>query len=141
MGGIAEHGMRSELTGNGIDDVLSGSEIVRDAVSGLIGGAVGHIAGSVIHVPDDPVLDISPSAVGSRTSWAQVQSATYLQWAVGAVPTEGATEASGWATNWAGVAMFSGSPFDWLVPPPPPPGPCFSTSTTQGGVTTSSGCQ
>jgi RHS repeat-associated protein len=36
------------------DDVLSAGEISQDAVSGFVGGGVGHLAGDVVHLPDEP---------------------------------------------------------------------------------------
>ena len=41
--------------GDSANDVLSGSEISQDAVAGFVGGGVGHLAGDVIHVPDEPI--------------------------------------------------------------------------------------
>src|SRR5579863_5772216 len=41
--------------GDSANEVLSGSEISQDAVAGLVGGGMEHLAGSVIHIPDDPI--------------------------------------------------------------------------------------
>jgi RHS repeat-associated protein len=42
--------------GKDADEVLSGTELSRDALAGLVGGAGGHVAEEFVHVPGEPVF-------------------------------------------------------------------------------------
>jgi hypothetical protein len=62
-GGIVTRTAEGQDTG----DVLSPGDISTDAVSGLVGGGVGHLASDLIHVPEEPSLNgRRPHAVGRR---------------------------------------------------------------------------
>jgi RHS repeat-associated protein len=108
--------------GQGADEVLSPGNVTTDALSGFVGGGVGHLAADVIHVPEDPALPGSrrhavgrrnlakyDAAVAARNSAVRLQ--TGLGVAAGSPPMHG-------------VAWFADNVFsvlDWLVFSSPPP--------------------
>ncbi len=56
VGGIATRGLTSLFSGDqGSEGIIAGGEISQDAVTGFVGGGLGHLAGDVIHVPDEPI--------------------------------------------------------------------------------------
>ena len=98
------------------NEVFSGSEISQDAVAGFIGGGVGHLAGSVVHVPDEPIRpDLRHQA---RTSVYQVRLAARNR----AIVSQ--TVRAGVASSIGGQGTHSGFWFvDWLFSSPPPSNP------------------
>jgi RHS repeat-associated protein len=140
IGGIAERGMSSVLNaGNGSSDILSLGKISRDAVSGLVGAGAAHLAGSFVHVPDDPVLsgtDISPSASRNAALFNRISSQTTLQMFVGALPGSAASDATIWGIDNYNSDVASFGP-QWFDPVPPSifEGGNVSTDDGLGNVT------
>ena len=52
VGGVVTRALDPNTSG---EEVLSAGAISNDAVAGFVGGGVGHLAGDVIHVPDEPI--------------------------------------------------------------------------------------
>lgn len=116
------------------DDVLSFTEVSKDAIGGFVGGGIGHLAGDYIHLPDDPVSGGVVSAkrrLPARTPDGRFASYDKLLRR---------------QITFSGVGSSSATHFtNWLLVLPDQP--CFSTSTDdisnpngQGSVERS-GCQ
>ena len=144
VGGIATRGLTSLFSGGqGSEGILGGGEISLDAVTGFVGGGLGHLAGDVIHVPDEPIHNGRGSVGAIRRDDAkfanynsllrqQITRATITGSAVNHTP-EGSL----------GLWDFMFGPPPPPTPPPPPPPPCATTSATDsvGNTTGTSGCQ
>jgi len=90
VGGIAGRSVKSALSGgHGSDEILSSREISRDLLTSFIGAGVGHLAGDVIHIPDDPVHNgtgITGRAVTDPAAFGKINRATLRQLGISAVP-------------------------------------------------------
>ena len=101
-------------------------DVATDAVSGFVGGGVGHLAAEFIQIPEDPALPGArrhavgrrklakyDAAVGARNSALGLQAGVNV--ASGSPPTHAVV---------SGINNFWNI-LDWLVssPPPPPPPP------------------
>jgi hypothetical protein len=115
--------------GDGASQVLAPGEILTDAASGFVGGAVGHYAASFIHVPEEPRLPgVRRHAVGRRqlakydSAVADRNSAMRVQAGVGVAasspPTHGVTS---WIKDWVLPSWQSLINFGFSQGPPPPP--------------------
>jgi hypothetical protein len=130
VGGVVTRALDPTVKG---DDVLSAGEISQDAISGFVGGGVGHLAGDVIHVPDEPIHNGRASTGAIRRDNAKFANYNGL---VRQQITRATVTGSGAAheTNWFGDLFF---------PPPVKAAPCATTSASDslGNSTGSSGCQ
>jgi RHS repeat-associated protein len=118
------------------DDVLSAGEISQDAVAGFVGGGVGHLAGDVIHVPDEPVHNGRASTGAVRRDNAKF--GNYNNALANQITRATVTGSAATHTTNGGFSLFN-----WFFNQPPPKQPCFSTSASDnhGNSTGSSGCQ
>lgn len=102
--------------GDSANEVLSGSEVSQDVVAGFVGGGVGHLAGDVIPVPDDPIRPDPRHQ--ARTSVYNARMTARNRAIVSQTVRAGVASLAGvHGTN----AVFSF--FDWLFSSPPPSNP------------------
>lgn len=115
------------------DDVLSAGEVSQDALAGFVGGAGGHIAGDMVHVPDEP---IRPGGHGpARTSQYNARRSQYNRAIVNQGVRAGVASSAGvHGTN--GATSLVNQLWNWLMfsPPPPPPEPTVTTEQGDGWV-------
>jgi RHS repeat-associated protein len=121
------------------DDVLSAGEVSKDAVAGFVGGGVGHLAGDVIHVPDEPIHNGRASTGAIRRDNAKFSNYNNAL----ANQITRATVAGSAATHTTNGGF---DVFNWLFfsqPTQPQQQPCARTSATdsQGNSTGWSPCQ
>jgi RHS repeat-associated protein len=111
--------------GDNANEVLSGSEISQDAVSGFVGGGVGHLAGDVIHVPDEPIHNGRASTGAVRRDNAKF--ATYNNALRNQITRATVSGSAATHTTNGGFSLFN-----WLFnqPPPPPPPPTPTRNCT-----------
>jgi len=119
--------------GQSVNEVLSGSELSQDAVTGFVGGDVGHVAGEFVHVPDEPVHNGRASVGAIRRDDAKFSKYR------GAL-TNQITRATIGASTTTHTMNGGFSLWKWLffAPPPPTPKPviaCTSASDSQGNST------
>jgi len=96
---------------------------------------VGHLAGDVIHVPDEPVHNGRASTGAVRRDNAKF--ANYNNALANQITRATVTGSAATHTTNGGFSLFN-----WLFNQPPPKPPCFSTSVDDGlGNRSSSGCQ
>ena len=117
------------------DDVLSAGEISQDAVAGFVGGGVGHLAGDVVHVPDEPVHNGRGGRGAIKRDDAKF--AKYNNALANQITRATVTGSAATHTTNGGFSLFN-----WFFNQPPKE-PCFSTSASDnhGNSTGSSGCQ
>ena len=122
VGGVVTRGLD-----DGPDGAFDPGDIAVDAVAGLVGGAGGHVAGELVHVPEEPTLGRSryghvnagkrlryEKAVAARNNKLMIQ--VGVTTAVGSLPTHGTNN---FLKNyfWRLWGLFQ------TVPPPAPPKP------------------
>jgi RHS repeat-associated protein len=115
------------------DDVLSAGEVSQDALAGFVGGAGGHIAADMVHVPDEP---IRPSGHGpARTSQDNARKADYKK-ALNSQLVRGGVAGSAGVHGTNGATSLGNRFWSWLMfsPPPPPPEPTVTTQQGDGWV-------
>jgi hypothetical protein len=112
VGGIVTRAAQSDDA----NEVLSGSEISQDAVAGFVGGGVGHLAGDVIHIPDEPIRPDPRHQ--ARTSVYNARVATRNRAIVNQTVRAGVASSAGVHGTNGGFSLF-----DWLFLSPPPPNP------------------
>ncbi len=122
VGGVVTRGLD-----DGPDGAFDPGDIAVDAVAGLVGGAGGHVAGELVHVPEEPTLGRSryrhvnavkrlryEKAVAARNNKLMIQ--VGVTTAVGSLPTHGTNN---FLNNyfWRLWGLFQ------TGPPPAPPKP------------------
>lgn len=113
VGGVTQRGVTSALSGGkGSDEILSGAEISRDALTGFVGGGIGHLAGDFVHVPDDPVHNgtgITGRAVTDPAAFGKINRAVLRQMGISAIPSSLATHGTD-----SGIRGLGWDEFDFL---------------------------
>jgi RHS repeat-associated protein len=104
------------LDPNNTDDVLSAQDISEDALSGLVGGAGGHVAADMVHIPPEPGAVKTRSGTVYRRQMAKRQAgvnarnrALYGQAARSGITSSLSTHSTNGIWDWL---MFT-------LPPPP----------------------
>jgi RHS repeat-associated protein len=113
------------------DDVLSAGEVSQDALAGFVGGVGGHIAGDMVHVPEEP---IRPGGHGpARTSQYKARKSQYNRAVVNQAVRAGVASSAGvHGTN--GATSLVNQLWNWLMFSPPPLQPTVTTEQGDGWI-------
>ena len=115
------------------DEVMSVGDVSEDALAGFVGGAGGHIAADLVHIPGEPRTVKTRSGSVYRRQMANNQAATNARSLAVANQFGRAGLTSSFATHSTNGIL------DWIFSKPP----CATTSASDdhGNSTGTSGCQ
>jgi RHS repeat-associated protein len=115
---------------NNSDDVLSAPDVSEDALAGFVGGAGGHIAADMVHLPPEPGLPKTRSGGVYRAQMRKYRTnlAKYNRFGIYQAVTSGV--ASSGVTH--GATNMLNSSWNWLLfTPPPQPEPQATVTTSE----------
>jgi len=112
------------------DDVLSAREVSQDALAGFVGGAGGHIAADLVHVPDEPIRPMGHGP--ARTSQYNARKADYKK-ALNSQLVRGGVAGSAGVHGTNGTTSLGQRFWNWLTSSLSSPAPQEPTVTTEQG--------